>query len=470
MANKKKFVSLRVKLLKTMILALVIAAATFVVIKEVGDFLVWRYYMDEQAQKERIDGYIFDFQEYVKKNKLSVNNHKKISDWSRGKYFDMVFYKNSSLIYAPEWFEDYEAETESERLDDDSWFSGERGFEQYLTEEARIAYRRALDDILKGNRSLSPVYFSDGTLLVTVVDYSEDLIYNIIFVFALVFAFAVLAIIMMLGFTRLVFRVKRLAQDIRLAESTNSTVSIALDGDDELALLADDVNSMRNSVVDNMTKERQAWEANTGLITAMSHDIRTPLTVMLGYLDLLELQNENPDSKEYITACKENALRLKRLSDEMFSYFLVFGKKDVDLNVDAQSVEVVGNMIAEHEFLLEENGCVIENSGTVGNAVILADTVYLGRVIGNIFSNIDKYADKNEPIYIDWQIADGELVITFKNRMSDKGEKAESNGIGLKTCVRIMEKMHGGFKSIEQDNCFIVELRLPCEKDLKESE
>lgn len=446
-----------------MILALIIAASTFVIIKEVGDFLVWRYYMDEQAQEERIDEYIVDFQEYVRKNKLSVNNHKKISDWSRGKYFDMVFYKNSSLIYAPEWFEDYEAETESGRLDDDSWFSGDRGFEQYLTEEARVAYRQALDDILKGNRSLSPVYFSDGTLLVTVVDYSEDLIYSVLFAFALIGAFIVLAIIMMLGFTRLVFRVNRLAQDIKLAESTNSISPIALDGNDELAALADDVNNMRNSVVDNMTKERQAWEANTGLITAMSHDIRTPLTVMLGYLDLLELQNEDPDSKEYILACKENALRLKRLSDEMFSYFLVFGKKDVDINIDNLSIDVVGNMIAEHEFLLTENGYFIENSGSAENTVILADTVYLGRVIGNIFSNIGKYADKNEPIYIDWQVADGNVVIAIRNRKSSKDEYAESNGIGLKTCARIMEKMNGSFRAFEQDSYFTVELKIPCD-------
>ena len=152
--------------------------------------------------------------------------------------------------------------------------------------------------------------FNDGTALVTVVDYTEDFLYSGVLVMAIAGAMIVLTLVMVFNFTSMALRVNKLAHDVKLVEEGNLNMPIRLDGNDELTALADDVNSMRNAVVDNMTKEKQAWEANAALITAMSHDIRTPLTVVLGYLDLIELQNSDPANEEYIAACKENTMRL----------------------------------------------------------------------------------------------------------------------------------------------------------------
>ncbi len=511
--------SLKNKLLIVMTLALLIAALVFLMVREFGNFLVWRYYLNEESNQERAEGYIQDFQDYVFENKLSINDSDKISKWSAGRYVDIVLYKDSNLIYAPEWFEQLEgesetstdierdtessdeeggtasdteyesaSETEAESVDGNGdaggtggeetvetvessteggvsnggWFSGDRGFEEYLNEEARAEYQEALSKLLDGNREMSPVFFVDGTLLITVVDYTEDFMHNLVFAASIVVALLVMAAIMLFNFSTTVTRVNRLAHNVKRVESGSLDLPIALDGNDEITSLADDVNSMRNTIVDKMTKERQAWEANTGLITAMSHDIRTPLTVMLGYLDLMELQNKDADSSEYLAACKENALRLKTLSDDMFSYFLVFSKNEkIGDSMTVRSSDVIEHMIAEHTILLEEKRYRIERKDKIPKAQIKIEQVYFGRVIGNIFSNIVKYADPSSPIVIRSLIKDDNLVISFENAVLAGENRAESNGIGLKTCAKILEEMGGIFESTMKDGRFIATIGIP---------
>ena len=413
---------------------------------------------------------------------------------------DIIIYKDADLIYAPDWFVDFEGdyeqetdengeengetvieteaekeeesnetdigtsdtETETETEIENGWISGNRGFEQFLTQEAREAYYKRLDDILSGNRALTPVYFSDGTLLVTVVDYSEEFMENLIFAFSIILALLIFVLTMLICFSSTMSRINRLANNVRRVESGELNVPLRVDGNDEISALASDVNSMRNSVIENMTKEQKAWEANTELITAMSHDIRTPLTVMLGYLDLLEMQNDDESKKEYITACKDNALRLKQLSDDMFSYFLVFGKRELNADMSkTYGVDSVIHMVAERNFWLEEKEFTVEMNVDVEMCEICIDVVYFGRVLDNLFSNIEKYADRSQPILVDCRISDGYLELSFKNYIRTDEIKAESNGIGTKTCRRIMEKMNGSFDSSENDGYYTALLRFP---------
>ncbi len=458
--------SLRTRLILALCTALLVAGTVFAVANESGRFLVWRYYLADGRKQERINEHIEDFQQYVWENKLYVDDSKMISDWSDGKYVDVIVYKDESLMYAPNWFKDFGQASEGKPNStnpffNNPWISGERGFEQYLTEEAKINYLKQLDDILEGNRELVPVIFVDGTLLVTVVDYTEDFLYVGVSVAALSVAAVVLAVIMTMYFSSMAKRINRLAQNVKLVEGGKLDLPIELDGNDEITVLANDVNSMRNSVVDNMTKERQAWEANAALITAMSHDIRTPLTVILGYLDLIELQNEDPANGEYITACKENTMRLKALSDDMFSYFLVFGKQDSPLeNVTEQSSVVLRQMIAEYTLLLVEKGYSFKETDINSPCLVNIDTMYFGRVIGNVFSNLEKYADATEPIRVCYELDDGYLTVSFTNKIRQDDSMPESNHIGVKTCERIMEKLGGSFDTVNADGRYTVNIKL----------
>ena len=117
MARFFKFVSLRTKLIIVMLVALIIAASVFAGVRELGSFLVWRYYLDEEDRQERADGYVKDFQQYVTDNKLSVKEASKISSWDAGSYVDMIIYKDSTLFYAPDWFKDFNGDGEDDSSD-----------------------------------------------------------------------------------------------------------------------------------------------------------------------------------------------------------------------------------------------------------------------------------------------------------------------------------------------------------------
>ena len=531
--SKKKAFSIKLKLLFALVASLLLASLVFYAVSQIGSFLVWRYYLGESDKRERAAEYVEDFQRYVTQNKLTTDDAEMISSWDPGRYVDLIVYRDSNLLYAPEWFEEVvnggtqaedttmpaetdaldesseaasdavsesgentgdsqdgdggdleetsavaldggeivsgaESETgsETELVTDKSfyeqWFLGDRGFEQYLTEEARKNYVAALDEALGSDNVRYPVYFVDGTLIVAVVDFSEEFFSNLVFVISIAAALLVVAVIMICYFSTITKRITHLQKSVRKIEDGDLEHKIKLRGNDEIALLASDVESMRDAIVDNMTRERRAWEANAGLITAMSHDVRTPLTVLLGYLDLIEMQNEGQISEEYIASCRENAMRLKNLSDDMFSYFLVFGKSEGDIALSRIDARVlVEHLISEYTLLLSEKGYVIEVEGDVPDVAIDIEERYFRRVIDNIFSNIVKYADKDAKIVLGANFGDGTLTFYCKNRRRTDREIPESNGIGLRTCDRMMEEMGGAMSTSESDGVFTVAISFP---------
>ncbi|MGM9644383.1 MAG: histidine kinase dimerization/phospho-acceptor domain-containing protein [Eubacteriales bacterium] len=526
--NKKRKISIRSKLLIVLAVSLVLAALVFYLVYQFGNFLVWRYYLGEANKQERAESYVEEFQDYVTKNMLSVDDTDAISGWSGGRYVDLIVYKDSNLIYAPDWFEDFretdsesaevsetaesletapesgsesaaelgvetafeevsaseaesgiesasesdsESESETDKSFFENWFSGDRGFEQYLTEEARKNYRAALEDAIGENGSLHPVYFVDGTLIVAVVDFTEEMLGNVVIAASIVCGLAVIAVIMVVFYGNIMKRIRLLQKNVRIIEEGDLDRDISQSGNDEISLLARDVGSMRDSIVDNMTRERRAWEANAGLITAMSHDIRTPLTVLLGYLDLIEMQNSGEISAEYIEACRENALRLKNLSDDMFSYFLVFGRSESELNLVGVNVRMLTeHIVSEYSILLSERGYKFKASGRLPDLTVKIDERYFRRVIDNIFSNIIKYADVETAVELCSGCGDGTVTLSCKNKIRTDRDIPESNGIGLKTCMKMMEEMGGELKTEDSEGFFTVTISLPVENENDKSD
>ena len=286
MIKKKRSLPLQIKLLIVVAISLALAALVFYSVYEFGNFLVWRYYLGEVDKQERAEDYAKSFQDYVTENKLSVDDTDAISHWNPGAYADMIVYKDQNLIYAPEWFQtltdesesesgdldgtlesateiENESESESGNANSDSessseseselvtdkgfyegWFSGDRGFEQYLTEEARRKYSVALSEALSGNNKLHPVYFVDGTLLITIVDFTEEAMENVVFAVSLISAIAVIAIVLIVYFSTVARRLRHLAAGVQRIEQGDMEHRLPTSGNDEISSLASNVNSM----------------------------------------------------------------------------------------------------------------------------------------------------------------------------------------------------------------------------------
>lgn len=406
-----------------MCIALCVGIMFFVGVHWGFDLFITKKYMAPSAIAARNVKYLESLQEYVLENDISSKDTASIKRWVKSqKYVYLFLYKDNELLFEG-------------GVDDESGSS--------------ITIGSPNDEDIS-RKEMMPIRLSDGVILASVSESTGHVFYNISYIVSILAAFIVFAVIMLTYFSRMMMRIQRLARCVRLIEHDKDASDIKDDVGDEISGLADDVNKMRASILEKVEEERNAWQANAQLITAMSHDIRNPLTVLIGYLDIIGLQNDiSKQSMGYVSACKDTAMKIKSLSDDMFQYFLVFGKKNVDMSLqEYDMLDLLTEMLYEHIILMSENGYefIVNKVDKACNAVI--DATVFARVIDNVFSNIEKYADSTKPIYINMGFDDGKLRIRFENTIAHKD--TESNGIGLKTCVKIMETLGGEF-TIQND-------------------
>ena len=282
---------------------------------------------------------------------------------------------------------------------------------------------------------------------------NQHIYYNIATIVSIVLAFVGFALVMWLYFFEITKRITRLAKEVTAVAEGDMTRTITAEGEDEITRLCADVEYMRSSMLENIEKERAALEANRELITAMSHDIRTPLTVLLGYIDIMKLNTHEDDMQQYIEASERTALRLKKMSDDMFSYFLVYGG-GIEISVqECDARTLVDQMLSGHVFLLREQGYTIdfnfeeEDNAFLSDVIVVTDPPQLMRIVENIFSNIMKYADMEKPVSIYVGADADEMTIKVSNYSRSNPDEAQKNGIGLRSCMKLANAMDVRFSS-----------------------
>ena len=430
--------SLAAKTLYAALLALLCAALTFFLVYSVGTFFVDRYYMSPDAVAERNAEIYTEFSRYVTLNKVSGTDSAALASFLQEN-------RSASIaVYTPEDLGMSEAEL------------------------ARIQ-EGGLQSIAPPRRSgvsgrLYPLRFDDGLYFLSITDNSrvrEDLLNQGI---SLILAVAVMTGVLFLYTSRLTRRVILLSQETAAVGAGDLTAPITLRGEDELSTLAEDIDGMRSAIIERMGNEKRAWEANSELITAMSHDIRTPMTALIGYLELLNSYDDLPpeDRKRYLSSAHGKALDLKDLTDELFKYFLVFGRSELEMNMEGYDAHLLlMQLLGEAQFDLSDVGFTVQHFPFSGEASVHADAAYLKRVVDNLVSNIKKYADPASPVVMleEWQ--NGQLSVTFSNTISPVLNPADSTKIGLRTCEKIMSSMRGRFETRREGDHFAAEFTLP---------
>ena len=234
-------------------------------------------------------------------------------------------------------------------------------------------------------------------------------------------------------------------------------------GNDELAGLTESVERMRASLLHKTEEEQKALKQNSDLITALSHDIRNPLTALLGYLDIISAQRDlPPDTVSYLAACQERAGRIKQLTDELFRYSLLFSNDELPMRLETYDAYVL------LEQLLGEAQAELESAGFATRMVmpdtfcrVRVDVPYFKRVLDNLFANVRKYADPAQPVSIAALPENRTLHICICNTIRADSGQVESNKIGLRTAEKILTQMGGSFRRHEAEGKFTAEAILP---------
>ena len=240
--------------------------------------------------------------------------------------------------------------------------------------------------------------------------------------------------------------------------------------------LNDISNGFENAVQDRMKSEMMKAE----LITNVSHDIKTPLTSIINYVDLLKQENiQDEKAREYIEILENKSQRLKRLTEDLVEASKV-STGNISLNFEKINiVELIKQATGEFEDKLKKRGLEPIINSDQNEINIMADSKYMYRIIENLYSNISKYALENSRVYVDIKMSKTEPVpnvqIEIKNISKDKlnisadelmqrfvrGDKSrttEGSGLGISIAQNLTELQNGKFELKLDGDLFKVEL------------
>lgn len=253
--------------------------------------------------------------------------------------------------------------------------------------------------------------------------------------------------------------IHQMQEDVSVLSSGDWQHSIIEKGNDEIAVLGKHLNSMRISFIDNIEKENEARFANKELIAAMSHDLRTPLTSLNGYLEILSLQKGDATMyQEYLQRSLDKVEEIKDLSNKMLFYALVYGKEEeTDLNVlkyDEWQTILKENI----DFITLKGYHVICTMNISNDCTIYGNIQLFKRICNNVFTNIYKYGEKNKDVQVTCKIHETNVEMTMLNVKCKELDQVESNSIGLKSVKRMMEIQKGKYFILNEGDVFSIVL------------
>lgn len=280
--------------------------------------------------------------------------------------------------------------------------------------------------------------------------------------------FSVSFLLMHKSFLDYISRISAAMQNI--SEGDFNTV-LEVRGDDEFSTMADNLNQMARDLKELMEKEREAERTKNELITNVAHDLRTPLTSIIGYLELLSQKPDLPQEMrcKYIDIAFNKARRLEKLIEDLFGFTkLNYGK--ISMNVtQVDIVKLLEQLLEEFYPSFSEKNLCYELDTNVTSKKIMADADLMARLFDNLINNAIKYGAEGKKIIVkiraDDEIASISVVnygyvipeeeLPFLFNKFYRVEQSRSThtggtGLGLAIAKNIVD-MHGGTIDVKSD-------------------
>ncbi|MBD5097370.1 MAG: hypothetical protein HDT40_10370 [Lachnospiraceae bacterium] len=240
----------------------------------------------------------------------------------------------------------------------------------------------------------------------------------------------------------------------------------------------ENLNSIRNGMANAVEESLKSERMKTELITNVSHDIKTPLTSIINYVDLLEKEKlDNEKAGEYIEVLDRQSARLKKLIQDLIDASKA-STGNLDVTLEKTDVNVVINQaLGEFQDKLAARDIKTIIKSDKEEYFVIADGRHLWRVMENLINNIVKYALEGSRVYIDVKEQDEYISVTFKNISKeelnisgdelmerfvrgDSSRNTEGSGLGLSIARSLMELQKGKMEIIVDGDLFKVVLLL----------
>lgn len=251
--------------------------------------------------------------------------------------------------------------------------------------------------------------------------------------------------------------------------------------------MAELLNHVDEGLSEAIEKQIKSERMKTELITNVSHDIKTPLTSIINYVDLLkretsDMEKANPEKvKEYLNILEQKSQRLKTLTEDVVEASKISSGTLIYENVCLDLVEMLSQVEGEYLERYEEAGLQLLSEMPEPPAVIFADGRRVWRIFSNLYQNTVKYAMPNTRVYVNLTKENGQAVFTMKNISQaplnispdelterfirgDQSRTTEGSGLGLSIAKSLTEAMKGEFEIYLDGDLFKVTVKFPLQK------
>ena len=269
-------------------------------------------------------------------------------------------------------------------------------------------------------------------------------------------------------------------------KSGNLNHRIALERDDrtgelknDLDKLADDINQITLASNTAVQNELKIQRMKTDLISNVSHDLKTPLTSMISYLDILQKEGlDSPHAQEYLDIVQEKTEKLKALTEDLFD---AAKASSGNIPCEITTIDIVSMLnqeLAEMNDVLAEHKLDVIKTVKTENTKVRADGKLLSRVIENLLGNIGKYALDDSRVYADITECGDMIQLDLKNisrdqlnispeelmerfTRGDASRNTEGSGLGLSIAKDLTVLMGGTFDISIDGDMFKATIKLP---------
>ena len=241
---------------------------------------------------------------------------------------------------------------------------------------------------------------------------------------------------------------------------------------------AENLNSIGDGMAAAVEQRMKSERLKTELITNVSHDIKTPLTSIVNYVDLLQKPHTPEQEAEYLEVLDRQSKRLKKLTEDLVEASKAStGNMNVNI-VRTNTREIIEQSLAEYGRRMEQGNLSVIVKIPEEPPQAMADSRLLWRVLDNLFNNVVKYALPGTRVYITSELDGGDAVISVKNISRDplnisaeelmerfvRGDASrhtEGSGLGLNIVQSLVTLMYGKFSLSVDGDLFKAEIRLP---------
>lgn len=369
-------------------------------------------------------------QNYVKNYEVAATDNEAISVWvDRNQPLNIYIFRKHRELYDS----DYPNQSAADYSENESSFSG------------NIKYQ---------------VIFADGEADVYITGFYMYRLYYSFIVAEIALSFLIFSIVMIFGLRKTEKNISRLRKEISILEGGGLEYPVTVTGNNEITDLAASVDEMRRSMKQQMENEKYLTMANQKMITSMSHDLRTPLTSIMLYTEILKSHRFQDEAQmwDYIDRIDQKAKQMKQLADNLFEYSLISSETEVELEPPAPFKVIFYDTLSEFASYLNDNGFTVEMNAEWPDRWISVNTNYLNRIMDNIASNILKYADSSEPVQCSVFESREAGILSFKNKNRTEGSGRDSSGVGLRNVRKMMEKMNGRSVATQDPDWFVLQL------------